>query len=531
MQSSQLTALENAKRLLNECGCFRGPTGSQGTQGAQGDVGRSLLYYSDTVNSDPNLANIDASIYGLFIGVDGSIWTSEPSTQIYTSFTTSQLNGAVRTVTKQFDGKILVGGDFTLYGATSSNRIIRLNTDGSYDNTFSVGTGFNATVRSIAVQNDGKILVGGDFTQYQGVTQNYLVRLSDSGSVDASFITGSGPDDSVYTILLQTDQKILIGGDFDYYDSNLTGKIARLTTAGFFDTNFDTGFLGFNNTVYTIALLTDGSMYVGGDFTEYDGYSSPKLIKLDTNGLIDASFSVGSGFNSSVYYIQILNSLNILVTGDFTSYNSVLNSRIVELTYTGSISLISYGSGFNSAVRKVALKSDFLLGGDFTAYQTSNVSYITKLTSNGSISTNYPFPPVRFNSSVFDIYVENSSNYLVGGNFTTYNSCNVNYLTRLVENPYVWIDTGNNLFINPSITPFFTSTVTGLASIGYISTTQLTSTVTGLGSIGGGVSQSALNSTITGLGTIGYISTTQLTSSIEGIISMPSKYIIQSFNF
>jgi hypothetical protein len=272
-------------------------------------------------------------------------------------------------------------------------------------------------------------------------------------------------------------------------------------------------------------------MYVGGDFTEYDGYSSPKLIKLTTDGLIDASFSVGSGFNSSVYYIQILNSLNILVTGNFTSYNSLPNSRIVELTYTGSVSLITYGSGFNSAVRKVALKTDYLLGGDFTTYQSSNVSYITKLSSNGSISTNYPFPPVRFNSSVFDIYVENSSNYLVGGNFTTYNSCNVNYLTRLVENPYVWINTGNNLFINPSITPFFTSTVTGLATIGYISTSQLTSTVTGIGSIGGGVSQSALNSTIEGLGSIGYISTTQLTSSIEGIISMSSKYIIQSFSF
>jgi len=531
MQSSQLTALENAKRLLNECGCFRGPTGNQGTQGAQGDVGRSLLYYSDTINSDPNLASIDASIYGLFIGADGSIWTSEPSTQIYTSFTTSQLNGAVRTITKQFDGKILVGGDFTLYGATSCNRIIRLNTDGSYDSTFSIGTGFNGTVRSIAVQNDGKILVGGDFTQYQGVAYNYLVRLSDSGSVDASFILGTGPDGSIHTIILQTDQKILIGGEFNYYDSNFSRKIARLTTAGFFDTNFDTGFLGFNNTVYTIALLTDGSMYVGGDFTEYDGYSSSKLIKLDTNGLIDASFSVGSGFNSSVYYIQILNSLNILVTGNFTSYNSLPNSRIVELTYTGSVSLISYGSGFNSVVRKVALKTDYLLGGDFTTYQSSNVSYITKLSSNGSISTNYPFPPVRFNSSVFDIYVENSSNYLVGGNFTTYNSCNVNYLTRLVENPYVWINTGNNLFVNPSITPFFTSTVTGLATIGYISTSQLTSTVIGIGSIGGGVSQNALNSTIEGLGSIGYISTTQLTSSIEGIINGPQKYIIQSFSF
>ena len=118
MQASQLTAINKAKTILSQCGCFQGPIGPIGPQGPQGEPGRSLLFYSDNVNTNPNIAGIDSSVYGLFIGADGSIWVSEPSTQIYNAFTTSQFNGTVRTITKQFDGKILVGGDFTLYGST-----------------------------------------------------------------------------------------------------------------------------------------------------------------------------------------------------------------------------------------------------------------------------------------------------------------------------------------------------------------------------------------------------------------------------
>jgi len=530
MQASQLTAINKAKTLLSQCGCFQGPIGLTGPTGPIGEAGRSLLFYSDNINTNPNIAGIDPSIYGLFIGADGNIWISEPSTQIYIAFTSSQFNGAIRTITKQFDGKIIVGGDFTLYGSISCNRIARLNTDGSYDSTFNITSAFNASVRSIVIQNDGKILVGGDFTLYQASTYNYLIRLNSSGSVDSSFVLGSGPDNIVNIIVLQADQKILIGGQFTYYDSNSSGRIARLTSAGFYDVNFDTGFLGFNNTVYTIALQSDGSIYVGGDFTDYDNYSISKIIRLTTDGLIDASFSVGTGFNNSVYYIQLLNNLNILVLGDFTFYNTVPNNRIVELIYNGSISSTSYGSGFNSSVRKIALElsGNYLIGGDFTTYQSSNTNYITRLSSNGNISVNYPFPTTTFNGSVYDIYIENSSNILVGGNFTSYNGSSANYLTRLIENPYVWINTNNNLFTNVSTTSLFTSTVTGLGTAGYISSSQLVSTVTGLS---GGASQGAITSSIIGLGTAGYISSTQLFSTVAGLISTPKTFIIQTFTF
>src|SRR5690606_1792281 len=75
-------------------------------------------------------------------------------------------NSDVNVITKQDDGKILVGGTFTTYNSTTQNRIARLNTDGTLDTSFTVGTGFDGVVRAITKQDDGKILVGGDFTSY-----------------------------------------------------------------------------------------------------------------------------------------------------------------------------------------------------------------------------------------------------------------------------------------------------------------------------------------------------------------------------
>jgi hypothetical protein len=66
-----------------------------------------------------------------------------------------------------------------------------LNSDGSVDNTFSIGTGFNNTVWVIKVQTDGKILVGGNYTQYNGNPHSNLIRLNSDGSVDNSFNTGT----------------------------------------------------------------------------------------------------------------------------------------------------------------------------------------------------------------------------------------------------------------------------------------------------------------------------------------------------
>ena len=84
-------------------------------------------------------------------------------------------NNDVRALAVQADGKILVGGFFTSIGGQTRNRIALLNPDGSLVASFDPNA--NYAVRAIAVQADGKILVGGEFTSIGGQTRNNIARL------------------------------------------------------------------------------------------------------------------------------------------------------------------------------------------------------------------------------------------------------------------------------------------------------------------------------------------------------------------
>ncbi len=86
----------------------------------------------------------------------------------------------IYTTSIQSDGKILFGGSFTAYNGTTANRLIRLNPNGSVDTTFNTGTGFNSTIYTTSIQSDGKIIVGGQFTSYNGTTANRIVRLENT---------------------------------------------------------------------------------------------------------------------------------------------------------------------------------------------------------------------------------------------------------------------------------------------------------------------------------------------------------------
>ena len=132
-----------------------------------------------TVNTINNLIKGNILSNRAYLGsnrvfpIDGSI---DNTFEIGTGF-----NDITRATKTQTDGKIIVGGVFTSYNGTGRNRIVRLNTDGSIDNTFSIGTGFdsaiNSNVDSIEIQNDGKIIVTGPFTSYNGNARNRIVRL------------------------------------------------------------------------------------------------------------------------------------------------------------------------------------------------------------------------------------------------------------------------------------------------------------------------------------------------------------------
>ncbi len=259
----------------------------------------------------------------------------------------------VQMMALQPDGKLIVGGQFTSYKGSSYNRIIRLNSDASIDTSFSPGTGFNSTVNRgcIALQSDGKIIVGGEFTQFNSVATNRIVRLNSDGSRDNAFTIGTGFNSSAHMIKILSSGKILVVGAFSTYNGTSVGRIVRLNSDGTLDTSFNAGGGSFNGTATVLHIQSDGKILVGGTgFTTYNGVSANQLCRLNSDGSLDNSFSSGTGIlgayrlNNQILY---RNSSNVITSQYFynitkpTNYNwyafetasSVLN-RFAEYTLT-----------------------------------------------------------------------------------------------------------------------------------------------------------------------------------------------------
>ncbi|MDY0089862.1 MAG: T9SS type A sorting domain-containing protein [Flavobacteriaceae bacterium] len=264
------------------------------------------------------------------LNIDGTIDTTFG---IGTGFKIGAELGQIQTISLQPDGKILVGGWFTHYNGQSANSIIRLNTDGTMDNTFSIGTGFGGDapfVDTVTIHPDGKILVGGWFETYNGQTRNRIIRLNTDGTVDTSFTIGTGFDNRVYSIAVQPDGKMLVGGAFSSYNGQSRNRIARLNIDGSIDTSFTIG-TGFNSFVFDISMQPDGKILAGGWFTSYNGQTTNSIIRLNTDGTLDTSFDIGTGFSGGAFTIAIQSDGKILAGGEFTTYNGQSQNRIVRL--------------------------------------------------------------------------------------------------------------------------------------------------------------------------------------------------------
>ena len=343
-------------------------------------------------------------------------------------------NDSVTSIAIQNDNKILVSGVFTTYSGVTANRIIRLNTDGSIDNTFNSGSGFDNNVNLITIQSDNKILIGGDFTSYSGVTANRIIRLNTDGIIDNTFNTGSGFDNDVRSIAIQDDNKILVGGlNFVTYSGVTANKIIRLNTDGSIDNTFNSG-SGFNNGVLSIAIQDDNKILIGGYFTSYSGVTANTIIRLNTDGSIDNTFNSGSGFDDGVRSIAIQDDNKILVVGlSFTTYSGVTANRIIRLNSDASIdNTFNSGSGFNYSVNSIAIQSDnkILVGGSFTTYSGVTANSIIRLNTDGSVDDTFNSGS-GFNNPIYFMTIQSDNKILIGGYFTSYSGVSANYFIRL----------------------------------------------------------------------------------------------------
>ena len=341
----------------------------------------------------------------------------------------------VYAITLQPDGKILVGGDFTSYNGVTQNRITRLNADGSRDTGFVIGTGFNPDVRNIILQSDGKIVVSGALTSYNGVAQNRITRLNTDGSRDTSFV-GTGFVSTILALAIQPDGKILVGGDFSIAWSDTQNYISRLNADGTRDTSFVIG-TAFNGKVIDLALQPDGKILVGGSFTLYNGIAQNRITRLNSDGSLDTSFVIGTGFNNAVYTMVLQPNGQIVAGGAFTTYNGVTQNRITRLNADGSLDTsFVIGTGFftNSEPHCIAIQPDgkIVVGGQFQTYNGTTQHYITRLNTDGTRDTNfYTTGWNGFGNIVYAIALQSDGNILAGGAFTSYDGFTHNRIARL----------------------------------------------------------------------------------------------------
>ncbi|MCU0334465.1 MAG: delta-60 repeat domain-containing protein, partial [Chitinophagaceae bacterium] len=344
-------------------------------------------------------------------------------------------NGDVISIALQPDGKMLIGGGFTRYNGVARFGIGRLHADGRIDTSFDPGTGVNGTVTSVVLQPDGKVLIGGNFSSYNGTYRNCLARLNSDGSLDTSFAPGSGPNNIVYSIVLQPDGKVLIGGAFTNYNGVTRGYIARLLANGALDVSFNSG-TGANAMVLAAALQADGKVLIGGWFTSYGsntGRVSNRIVRLNADGSIDTGFNMSSGPNHVVYSIAIQPDGKLLLAGGFSNVNGVAANRIARLNSNGSLDTsFILGVGPNDWVGCLAVQANgqLLIGGAFTNYEGTGPNHIARLNADGSLDTRFNLA-VAANDVVFSHVLQPDGKLIIGGSFTNYNATSRNRIARL----------------------------------------------------------------------------------------------------
>ena len=355
------------------------------------------------------------------------------------------INTDVNTVAVQDDGKVLVWGKFVSYGWVSANRLTRLNTDGSMDTWFDVGDGFNNDISVVAIQDNGKILVGGKFSQYNWESVKPLIRLNTDGTRDTSFVVGEELVGEITDVAIQADGKIVAVGVFYWNNPENFTSIIRLNTDGTKDISFDAGDgFGITEQVYTVALQEDGKILVGGLFDNYQGTTTNNIVRITTGGSIDTDFDMGVWADSMVNNIAIQEDWKILVGGNFSHYDGFLTYGLVRLNSDGTPDTDfvvwwvwkKWIVGWIYYVKTILPQADgkILVGGDFTSRvedtPTTALHGMIRLTSIWDVDTAFDVGD-GFNGVISSMALSNSGRIFVGGNFSRYNWVAAWYLTAL----------------------------------------------------------------------------------------------------
>lgn len=364
-------------------------------------------------------------IFGSFHGIEGTgIARLMPDGSVDTSFVSGipQWEGSVYTTAVQSDGKILIGGMFTQYGGSPKQYLARIHPDGTLDAGFSGAV--NGYVNSVVVQSDGKIVVGGDFTQANGVPRNKLARFNSDGTLDETFALGLG---MVRQLLLQPDGKIIA-----VYQSD-SNVLVRYHADGSVDPTFNVGTL---EGVWRASLQQDGKVLICGTFPSVNGVPKSRIARLNADGSVDMGFTADVA--DTVADVVSLDDGRIVMCGYFQTVAGQPRSGVCRLLANGDPDPTFATTGFAGYPELVRVQPDGKILIDTVEYNGVRTVGLTRLNTDGS--HDFTFGPLTgaesFTSSGFSSWVETliplaNDNMLVGGSFTHYNGFPARNLARI----------------------------------------------------------------------------------------------------
>jgi uncharacterized delta-60 repeat protein len=388
-----------------------------------GATQQSLLLSNLQVSDAGNYVLAVSNVFGTAISTTAVVTVQAPAVD--------PLNpgayGSISSLALQPDGRILAGGDYSTFE--------RLSPDGQLDASFSpTPSGWDSTVDSLTMTSDGKVWTAGSFSSIWSRNRDDLARLNPDGSLDnfnPGYLAGT-----ISALLEQPDGKIIVGGYFFTTAQNIA-NLARYNPDGSLDATFDAGMHDSYAHVYCLLHQPDGKIFIAGKFTTVAGQARTNLASLNPDGTLDANFNPGL-IDGQVTSLGLQADGRLLVASYSTiaaQGRSILSRLNPDGTLDTNFSPVVVGP--YSSVQAMALQTDgrILIGGYLNTINGQPWGNLARLNPDGTLDMTFsPQAGGTYLSSVSALAVQPDGRILVGGYFHSLAGQFRNNIGRLQNN-------------------------------------------------------------------------------------------------
>jgi uncharacterized delta-60 repeat protein len=329
----------------------------------------------------------------------------------------------VRSIARQVDGLILVAGNFDTVNGQPRSRIVRIDGDGLIDPGY-VPANLSSTIFSVALQPDGRALIVGNFSGAGG--RDRIARLMHDGSLDDTFDAVSA-NSQLYSAVVQDDGALVVAGTFTDINGIQRNRVARLSPDGELEQTLTA--MVSEGAVFAVAGQPDGRIVLGGAFGSVDGQEHEHLVRLNADGSIDSAFQ--AEVNRDVAAVVVLADERLVIAGDFNAVDNESAAGIARLLPTGAMDTTFVGDlGAGSATAMAVQPDGRLIVGVSVPPARGSSESLLRLDADGSVDGS--FPEIALDGRVHAIALMLEGRIVIGGEFTQIDGVGRNRIARLL---------------------------------------------------------------------------------------------------